>query len=121
MTESIYCPDCKPVTNRSGRRLDPDMECVEHNYSGTGEDVYQCSQCGHVFFVSYKIDAMTRAEDWEDKEEVARLAKEREERGAINVVNALLRGTPELQEKARQYGEELLRRRDAERQTDKSE
>jgi len=50
--------------NRNGRRIDP-LEIVEHNYSGCGEDMANCPKCGHGFAISYRIDKITRAKDWD--------------------------------------------------------
>ena len=90
MTEVIYCPDCKPVFNRRKVQINAHMECSESNYSGTGEDLYACPDCGHAFFVSYKVDKINRAEDFEDKEEIARLAEEKKEFTALSMIKWLL-------------------------------
>ena len=64
--DEIACPECPPWS-KPGAKVERRhmLECVEQNYSGTGEDVGQCPECGKSWFVVYKVDHLNRAEDWD--------------------------------------------------------
>ena len=69
MAEEPRCPGCK------GR-----LECVDANYSGTGTDIATCKKCGKGFSISYQINKITRAKDWDrDFEEEKKFALENAE------------------------------------------
>lgn len=60
-----FCPECPSVKSGSGRRVGVKMELSESNYSGTGEDMYNCPKCGRGFAVSYKVAAVVRDPSWD--------------------------------------------------------
>ena len=87
----IPCPDCKPF-GKDGKRRHL-LYCCERNYSGTAQDHAECPECGHAFFISYKVDEITRCPDFDgqsreerEKDELQRIAKE-----TINEISELER------------------------------
>lgn len=52
------CPQCRTP-----------MACVEHNYHGTREDIYQCPKCQKHFAVSYRVASIDPAPDWDTPQE----------------------------------------------------
>ena len=68
---------------------------MERNYSGCGVDYMHCPDCGHVFCVSYRVDEMVRATDWENKEEIENLAEERLERSSQRMLKWVLKNVPD--------------------------
>jgi hypothetical protein len=60
-----FCPACYPIKNKRGNIIGPRLILVETNYSGTGVDMVNCEQCGKGFQVSYKVDKIVRAKDWD--------------------------------------------------------
>lgn len=68
--EQILCPDCPTHEVRVPKSAPPEKQRVvvrghqltelERNYSGCGVDHYKCENCGSLFSVSYKIDAITK-------------------------------------------------------------
>ena len=67
----VYCPDCpqkfRTTRTRESVRVGELLEVIQSNYSGTGIDMMECRRCGHVFAVSYKVDAIERCPDWEER------------------------------------------------------
>jgi uncharacterized Zn finger protein len=63
--EPQFCPECPPTKNKKGKVVGPRLILVEANYSGTGVDMVNCEQCGQGFRVSYKVDKIIRAKDWD--------------------------------------------------------
>lgn len=63
--DPVYCPDCKPIYGKSGRRITGQLRMVESNFSGTGVDYMECPSCGHVFSISYVVDQIIRDKSWE--------------------------------------------------------
>jgi hypothetical protein len=59
---AIECPDCSPMGKRPRKPL---LDCVERNYSGCGADIGRCPECGHGFEISFKVDAITREDNWD--------------------------------------------------------
>ena len=55
-----YCPECRPLRNHKGRRIDQPLDLVESNYSGCGVDIAQCPTCGKTFQISYKVAEIIR-------------------------------------------------------------
>jgi len=49
--DHAVCPNCKI-----------NLFCVEQNYSGSGEDMAECDECGKTFYVTYKIDKIVEAQ-----------------------------------------------------------
>lgn len=66
-----YCKDCKPkyLTNRKTKKrriTRPELELIESNWHGTGADMANCSECGHSFCITYRVDTITRnSTDWD--------------------------------------------------------
>ncbi|RTK97280.1 MAG: hypothetical protein EKK64_01750 [Neisseriaceae bacterium] len=87
----IPCPDCKPF-GRNGTRQHL-LQCCEKNYSGTGEDHAECPECGHAFFISYKVDSVTRCPDFD--------GESREEREQYEIKRKLEEQEKEVEELAR--------------------
>lgn len=106
--DRIYCPDCGLGKNRRGDVIGTDLELIEHNYSGCAVDMMHCPECGHAFAVTYKVDKITREQSWEDKEEVARLLKEKEERTARALLRRIVNGTQEEREAAQKKAVEIF-------------
>lgn len=106
--DRIYCPDCGLGKNRRGDVIGTDLELTEHNYSGCGVDIMHCPECAHVFEVSFKVDQIKRIPDWEDKEEIARLLKEKEERTAKALLRRIVNGTQEEREAAHKKAVEIF-------------
>lgn len=106
--DRIYCPDCGLGKNRRGDTIGTDLELSERNYSGCGVDIMHCPECGHVFEVSFKVDQVKRVPDWEDKELVARLLQEKEERTARSLLRRIVQGTPEEQAAAIKKATEIF-------------
>jgi hypothetical protein len=50
------CPQCRPVVNKKGRRIDPPLQLFRSNYSGCGVDIAHCPTCERFFQISYKVD-----------------------------------------------------------------
>ena len=111
--DRIFCPDCGTGKNRRGDIVGIDLEVTERNYSGCAEDIMHCPGCGHVFAVSYKVAAIVRAQDWEDAELIAKLAKEKEERTAKAILRRIVTGTPEEAEAARKRAVAMFEERKA--------
>ena len=63
--EDVWCPDCPPVVNKRGHRVDPPLTLVEHNYSGCGVDMGVCPQCGKGWEVQYKVADVLRAKPFD--------------------------------------------------------
>lgn len=61
----VWCPICEPKLNARGRRIDQPLVESDANYSGTGTDMANCPKCGKGFCISYKIDTVQRAEEWD--------------------------------------------------------
>lgn len=82
----------------------------ESNYSGTGHDIKKCPECAHVFLVTYKVDEVRREETWEDKAEIERLAKEKQERTAFNLLKAIVTESPDthLHQEALAYDQRMF-------------
>lgn len=57
--EKIYCPAC--LYNENG----PLLICIERNYSGFAVDIGSCKECGKAYQISFKVDKVTRAKDWD--------------------------------------------------------
>lgn len=51
-----YCPQCPPIINKKGRRIDQPLELITSNYSGCGVDIAICPTCQKRFQISYKVD-----------------------------------------------------------------
>lgn len=66
MNEHPWCPECKPVFNRQNRRVGQVLTCVESNYHGCGVDMANCEKCGKGFQISFKIDKIERAPEWDE-------------------------------------------------------
>lgn len=63
--EMSCCPECPPIKDKKGRIIGPWLRLTERNYSGTGVDMVYCEKCGKGFQVSYKVDQIIRAKDWD--------------------------------------------------------
>ncbi len=62
-----YCPVCPLVMvgkNRDRKSAATQLVLSESNYSGCGVDMANCPVCGRGFQLSYKIDEITPAPDW---------------------------------------------------------
>lgn len=95
--ERVYCTECVPEFSRSGRRINGQLELTESNYSGTGSDMASCPDCGKGYWISYKVDKVGRAPDWDvDLEAEKRAEAEYKLRRAeqLEAEAAKLRGTP---------------------------
>ena len=55
-----YCPDCKPVINSKGIRIDVPLKLITNNYSGCGIDIAICDKCNQKFQISYKVDKIIK-------------------------------------------------------------
>lgn len=53
-------PQCPDPSCASGS-----MDLVERNYHGTGEDVFQCEECGKHYAVKYAVASVTPLPDWD--------------------------------------------------------
>ena len=62
-SSELKCPKCKPF-GKSKRHHMLDIIC--ENYSGTGEDVGSCPECGKSWWISYEPKIACRAEDWDE-------------------------------------------------------
>ena len=60
-----FCSECPSVVSDRGHRVGVKMELSEGNYSGSGEDMYNCPKCGKGFVVSYKVAAVVRDPSWD--------------------------------------------------------
>lgn len=73
----VFCPDCPPIFNRQDKQVGVRLDLSEADYSGCGQDMANCPKCGHGFAISFKIDKVTRAPDWdvnlEEEKEACRL------------------------------------------------
>ena len=114
--ESVFCPDCPPRYKRTSAgyqtikvQAGVVLNVVEKNYHGTSEDLMTCPSCGHVFFVSYMVDEVTRDESYEDKDRVAKLAQIKKERKAQYLLKMMVENEPGTQpfEDARKQAQEL--------------
>lgn len=54
------------------------LECTCRNYSGCSVDMAQCNECGKGYQVSYKIDQVTLAPDWDGETREETEARQRE-------------------------------------------
>lgn len=119
MAIDLFCPDCKPRRTHLGKQFNARLEVVERNYSGTGIDITHCTDCGHCFEVTYKVDTIRRDMGWEDKDEIERLAKEREERTATAILKQLLKNPNDAVALAKtlSLAKELLGEDDAQEET----
>jgi hypothetical protein len=61
INSTIDCPEC-PEPKR-GRK--PQLKLTERNYSGCNVDYVACEECGKAWCVSYAVDKIERAEDWD--------------------------------------------------------
>jgi hypothetical protein len=65
--DQILCPVC-PVTKKvinlgkTPREIEVGswLQITEHNYSGTGADMAHCPKCDSNFWISYKVDEITK-------------------------------------------------------------
>ena len=78
-----YCPECPKWKNRLGKERSREVDLIESNYSGTGEDVVSCSKCGKAWFIRYKVDEYHRAEDWDGETQEERAESERKRKEEI--------------------------------------
>lgn len=69
----IDCPECPPFGKRNRRHR---LECSEQNYSGCGIDIGTCPECGKAWEVSFRVDKLTRAENWDVPPRAIREAEE---------------------------------------------
>jgi len=77
--DRVLCPDCQPierVVRGVCKVVGPWLQLRERSYSGTGVDHAACPECGHAFFVSYKVDDVTRNEDFDEGSRAERDAEE---------------------------------------------
>lgn len=65
--DEILCPVCPVVKKtinigKTPREIDvgSPLEISEENYSGTGSDMAHCPKCKSVFWISYKVDQITK-------------------------------------------------------------
>ena len=61
--KQVACPECPPFGKDGGRRHQ--LEKIEDNYHGTGEDVGLCLKCRKAWWIGYTPVIGERAEDWE--------------------------------------------------------
>lgn len=74
----IPCPECpKFGKNKDRQHL---LEETDSNYSGTGEDVGTCPECGKSWWIGYEPVIRGRAEDWDDESREEREKRELEEK-----------------------------------------
>ena len=59
----LKCPECKPF-GKSKRYHMLDIIC--DNYSGTGEDVGSCPECGKSWWIHYEPKIASRAKEWDE-------------------------------------------------------
>ena len=71
-----YCLCCPKWINKNGKEKGQELEITETNYSGCGVDIWSCPECGRGFQISYKVDKITRAEDWDGETMKEREANE---------------------------------------------
>lgn len=70
-----FCPTCPPVMRiRRPTKGNPSpepiqvgerLELSEADYSGSGFDMANCTNCGRGFCISYMVKAIERAPDWD--------------------------------------------------------
>jgi len=82
----IECPECQPAEKRQRR---PKLECSAQNYSGCGEDMGTCPECGKTWAVSFRVDKLKRAPEWDVPPRASREA-EREAEAEANRQAAVL-------------------------------
>jgi len=73
--DQINCPEC-PTSGRYKYQL----MCVESNYSGCSVDIGQCEECGKAWQISFKVDKITRVEEWDGESREQREAWEASEK-----------------------------------------
>lgn len=73
----IFCTECPPIFNRRQQQIGPALTLIEDNYSGCGVDMAYCEEgCGKGFCISYKVDKVERAPDWDVDLEAEKRAEE---------------------------------------------
>lgn len=83
--KNIECPECPGMGKRNRKPL---LIVAERNYSGCSVDYGYCEECGKAWCISYKVDEMVRAPEWDgpsreeceekEAEEALEKAKEKE-------------------------------------------
>ena len=61
--QMIECPTC-PGVGRMKRK--PTLRIQSRNYSGCSVDYGVCPECGKSWCISYTIDKMDRAKEWDE-------------------------------------------------------
>jgi len=59
----VECPNCPPAMYPGyWRKSRPILNCIVSNYSGCSVDIGNCPECGKSFFISFKVDEITKAD-----------------------------------------------------------
>ena len=84
--ETIDCPECTPWGPRNRRHH---LIVQSTNYSGSGQDMGVCPECGKSWRIKYKIDEMFRESSWDESSRIEREGEEANKKEAEEALEEL--------------------------------